>query len=138
MWKNERKSNLNIYQKISVLFSKKDKNIVSEINSTKLPNSILIQFVDPEFVEVIPKIEVEDLTNSLNTLDKVSKIIEVSGGKITSNSKGYDADLDCEIYGKEYKFVHIFSSIFNCDEKIVDTLNTDLKIRLGTEFAKRF
>ena len=94
---------MNIYQKISVLFSKKDKNIVSEINSTKLPNSILIQFVNPEFEEVIPKIEVEDLTNSLNTLNKVSKIIEVAGGKITSNSKGYDADLDCEIYGKKLK-----------------------------------
>ncbi len=137
-WKNKTKSNLNIYQKISVLFSKKDKNIVSEINSTKLPNSILIQFVNPEFEEVIPKIEVEDLTNSLNTLNKVSKIIEVAGGKITSNSKGYDADLDCEIYGKKIEIINIFSNIFSCDKKVDTTLTTDLKIRLGAKFSERF
>ena len=138
LWKNEVKSNLNIYQKIRVFFNKSNKNIDLEINSTKLPNSDLIQFVNPEFIEIIPKIEVEDLTNSLNTLDKVSNIIEVAGGKITSNSRGYDADLDCEIYGKKLEVVNIFSNIFSCNSSVDETLSTDLKIRLGAKFSERF
>lgn len=137
-WKDNCKSNLNIFQKVKIFFSKGIKISDEKINSTNITNSILIQFLNQEFIDLTPKIEVEDLTGSLNTLAKVSKIIEVLGGKIVSNSKGYDTNLDCIIYGQQIKYVHIFSNIFNCEEQIDNKLRTDLKIRLGAKFAERF
>lgn len=138
LWKDGGRSNLDVFQKIRLLFTPTKKIIATKIEDTKLPNSILIQFVEPNLTDMTPKIDVEDLTDSFDTLDKVSKVIEVVGGKITSNSKGFDADLDCEIYGKDPKLTHIFSLIFSCHEKNDKTLTSDLKIRLGAKFAERF
>lgn len=138
LWKDGNRSNLNVYQKIKIIFSKVNRSDEIKINSTKLSNSILIQFINPELAEITPKIDVEDLTNNLGTLEKVSKIIEVLGGKITTNSKGYDANLDCEISGKEMELINIFSSVFDCEKREDKTLPSDLKIRLGVKFAERF
>lgn len=138
LWKNGNKSNLNVYQKIKITFSKVNRSDEIKINSTKLSNSILIQFINPKLAEITPKIDVEDLTNNLGILEKVSKIIEVLGGKITTNSKGYDANLDCEISGKEMELINIFSSVFGCEKREDKTLSSDLKIRLGVKFAERF
>lgn len=139
LWKNGKDSNLNLYQWIRVLFLKKGSYEYQLVfDTTKLPSSVLINFVNANFSDSNPKVNVEDLTGSQTTIGMISKIVEVVGGKITSNSKGYNVDLDCEIYGKEPKFVHIFSAIFSCEEKIDNTLTTDLKIRLGAKFIDRF
>jgi len=136
LWKDKNKSNLNIYQKIQVFFNGKKKNIDFIISSSKIPSSILIQFVDPTFIEVTPKIDVYDLTGSLNTLDRVSKIIEVMGGKITSNSKGYDENLNCEILSNDLKLARIFANILDC--KVLESDSSTLRIKLGAKFVDRF
>ncbi len=138
LWKNERKSNLNIYQIISALLMECKKSEYDYIITTKLPNSVLINFINSKFVDHTPKVDVLDLTGSLNTLDNVSKIIEVVGGKITLNSKGYDKELDCKVIGKKLDVVAIFSNIFSCDGSIDQSISTDLKIYLGAKFAERF
>lgn len=135
-WKDISRSNLNIYQRIRVFFNRNKKNTDFIISSTKLPSSVLIQFIDPAFIEIIPKIDVEDLTGSFDTLDKVSNIIKVMGGKITSNSKGYDESLDCEIISDDLKLARTLANILDCEVLKSDSLT--LKIRLGAKFADRF
>lgn len=136
LWKDVSRSNLNIYQRTRVFFNRNKKNTDFIINSTKLPSSVLIQFIDPAFIEIIPKIDVEDLTGSFDTLDKVSNIIKVMGGKITSNSKGYDESLDCEIINNDLKLARTLANILDCEVLKSDSLT--LKIRLGAKFADRF
>lgn len=139
LWRNESKSNLSFLQKLKTHFinnKKSDNRLI--IGSRKISNSILINFVEKDFVDITPKIDLEDLTGSLNTVENISRTIEIIGGKIASNSKGYEENLDCEIIGKNSKTMQIFVDIFSCDSNIDDSINTDLKIRLGAKFAKRF
>lgn len=139
LWKDGKNSNLNLYQKIkSFLNKRRIDDYDSVIDSSSLSNSILINFVDPNFSDFTPTVDVDDLTGTLNTIDKLSKIIDTIGGKITSNSKGFDNELDCEISGKNQKIVDIFSEIINCKIVKDSSLTTDLKIRLGAKFAERF
>lgn len=139
LWKDDKGSNLNIYQKIKVFLSeKKNTDYDLVFTSTRLPNSVLVQFVDPVLSQKTPTIEIEDLTGGYNAIDSVSKTIEVMGGKVTSNSKGYDEDLDCEAMGENIKLVKVFSDIFDCEVNQSVKVQSDLKIRLGAKFTERF
>ncbi len=140
LWKNGKNSNLSLYQKISAFLSR---NRFSEYDlkfdsSSNLPNYVFINFVEDQFVQTVPKIEVEDLTGDSTLAEKISKIIETTGGKITSNSKGYDKELDCKIVTKNSKIAKIYLQLFNCELILDKNLNGDLKLSLGAKFAQRF
>lgn len=139
LWKDNKKGNLNIYQKIkaSLILGKKN-NYTEVFDSFKLSNSVLVNFVNAEFLEKIPSVDVEDLTGSYDTAEKVSKIVEIMGGKITLNSKGYDENLDCIISSKNIRLGNIFAGVFNCKVAKDETLSTDIKISLGAKFVERF
>lgn len=139
LWRDNTRSNLSLLQRIKIFFTKRNSlGYEATIMSTNLPNSILINFINPSFTDFIPKIEVEDLTGNIGIIGKISNIIEVIGGKITSNSKGYDENLNCEISGRDENVVRIFSEVLNCDEVKNELTNTDLRIRLGAKFVDRF
>lgn len=139
LWKNDAKSNLTIYQKIKIFLSvKKNANYEAKITNNKINNSILINFVNSQYLDNVLKIEVEDLTGTQYVIDKVSRIIEVIGSKISNNSKGYDTELDCEIIVKEVKIAEPLNNIFNCKVLIDSLLSSDIKLRLGAKFARRF
>jgi hypothetical protein len=140
LWKDGKDTNLSFYQKIkSLLIEKRKIGYQSRIDTNKLPESLYINFVNSEMVDSTPSVELDDLTGEPDLIDKVSRIIDVFGGKITSNSKGYEKDLECEISGKNREIVKSFAKIFEC--KINDDDNmliTDVRIRLGAKFAERF
>lgn len=139
LWKNGRGGNLNLFQNIKSVLIEKNKSAEDiKISTLKLPNSVLIQFLNDDFTSKIPTIDIEDLTGNISSVDKVSKIIEIMGGKITSNSQGYDEELDCEVGGKDTKMVKEISNIFDCEIKNSMSVQTDLKIRLGAKFSERF
>lgn len=139
LWKNGKRSNLTFFQKIkSSLIEKKTFEDSQVLISTKLSNSVLINFMDTSLSETIPTIDIEDLTGNPKIIEKLSSIIEVIGGKITTNSKGYDEDLDCQVSGKDKRLVDVISKTFDC-EIFDDVLTaTDLKISLGVKFIERF
>ncbi|EKE05861.1 MAG: hypothetical protein ACD_19C00176G0083 [uncultured bacterium] len=139
LWKDGNDTNLTLFQRIKA-FTLKRKTVKydSEFKSFKLANSIIINFVEDEFTQITPKIEIEDLTGEQNLIEKISKIIEITGGKIYSNSKGYNKDLDCEISSKKAETSKIFIKLFNCRSKIDISISTDVKIILGAKFAERF
>jgi len=138
-WKNGRSTNLSFIQNVKAyFFAKKYLDYDETIHTTKLPNSILINFINPNFLNSIPKIEIEDLSGELNIMEKVSRIIEVIGGKISLNSKGYEENLNCEVYGKDLELAQIFADTFSCDIIYDKTISTDIKIRLGAKFIDRF
>lgn len=140
LWKDGTKTNLNIWQRIKILFLEKKisggtKNLI--INS-KIPESILINFVDPNVAETIFKIEIEDLTGNISVTEDVSKILEIMGVQITSYSKGFDENLDCEVIGKDKKLIKVVRDTFDCKTIIDESLLVDLKIRLGKRLVDRF
>lgn len=139
LWKDGNTSNLNLFQRIKAFFIEKKNNVEkANFESFDLSNSISINFVQNEIVEELPKIEVEDLTGTQNIIESVSRIVEISGSKISSNSKGYDSELDCEVLSNNLKTAEIYSNLFDC-KKITDkTLGDVVKIRLGGKFATRF
>lgn len=139
LWKNGNSSNLNLFQRIrAVLTEKKTKGYDGTIDSKKISNSILINFVNPTFIDNVPKIDINDLTGDVETATRVSRVVEIIGGKVTSNSKGYDENLDCEVYGGDVQEVRIFALVFDCIEKVEDLGSLDIKIRLGSKFSERF
>ena len=60
------------------------------------------------------------------------------GTKITSFSKGYEKDLDCEVLGTSKKFVEVIATHLGCKEIMKEDLKTDIVVRLGGQFADRF
>jgi hypothetical protein len=161
LWKDEDKTNLNLWQKIKICLLSKgflnydtiNINLIDNrvlklkklsdgtggyIISSKIPESILINFVEDYMAETVSKIEIEDLTGNSETIENISKILGVMGGKITSYSKGFDKDFDCEVIGKDKILVGVVSKTFDCKVSIDTKLSVDLKIRLGGRFVDRF
>ena len=161
LWKDGDKTNLNFWQRIKIyLLDKGFSNYyVNNINlidnrvlklkkftdgtdgyiiSSKIPESILINFVEDYMTETVSKIEIEDLTGNSMTVENISKILGVMGGKIISYSKGFDKDFDCEVIGKDKILVGVVSKNFDCKVSIDTKLSVDLKIRLGGRFVDRF
>lgn len=161
LWKDENKTNLNPWQNIKIFFLErgflnyqitkinlseikvlKKKNFSDGTNgfviSSKLPESILINFVENTVAESIFNIEIEDLTKNINSIEDISKILGVMGGKITSYSKGLGENIDCEVIAKDKELAKIISENFDCSYSINTKLSVDLKIRLGKTFVQRF
>lgn len=141
LWKNGTKTNLRLSQKIKVFFldNKLSNYDVSKIDLIeKIPESISINFVETTLAEKIYKIEMEDLTGNIKSAEDVSKILGIMGATITSYSKGFDENLDCEVIGKDIELIAIVADTFGCKAMIDQSLSTDLKIRLGERFAGRF
>ncbi len=139
LWSDGVKTNMSVYQKIKSFFvNKQNVGYEETFTSQKLSNSVLINFVNPKMAESIVKVDIEDLTGTVDTAPKLAKIMEIMGAKITSNSKGYDEKLDCEIIGKDYEVAKIVSDNFDCKLILDKNLSVDLKIKLGAAFAQRF
>lgn len=139
LWKDESESNLTIIQKLkSIIIEKKIANDEVDLNIKNISNSVYINFIDKSLENNDIKITVNDLTGSVDTIQTLSKLIEVSGSKITSNSKGYDENLDCKIEGSDTSVVVYFSKILDCEKNIVSTSNNELIITLGAKFTSRF
>lgn len=139
LWKDGSYSNLSIFQKIKAKFVEKRISLNSEkLSVSDISKSISVNFSDPNFSENLYKIEVQDMTGDNQTIEKVSNILDVLGGKITTNSKGYNKEMDCEISSNNKLILQSVNNIFRC--KIVDHVNNsvDLVIKLGVKFAERF
>ncbi len=139
LWKDGVNTNMSFIQKIKVKLVSTNNNINQEkIDDMNLSKSIYINFSDDYIANNLDKIEVQDQTGDNATIEKASRILEVMGGKITTNSKGYDKDLDCEISSEDTLILQKVNLILKCS--IVDHKNKSvgLTIRLGAKFAERF
>ncbi len=136
LWKDGEKTNLNFFQKIKSMIIEKKSGVSNyELEIDNIPNSVYINFSSP-FINENTKIEVQDLTGEIGMIDKISKIIESLGGKITSNSKGYNPDLDCKVLGKKTEVQDVFKNIFECDIEYQES--DHVVLILGSKFAERF
>lgn len=138
LWKDGRDTNLNLFQKIKFLtLSKYSVTDMGNFDDLDLPSSVLINFIDVNIQENGIEVLVEDLTGEQESIQKLSKIIDVLGSKVSNYTKGYDQNLDCEIYSNDPKIRHLLTSIFGCKSYTHNSLKT-IKIRLGAKFADRF
>ncbi|MEK7472989.1 MAG: hypothetical protein AAB625_03040 [Patescibacteria group bacterium] len=139
LWKDGVKTNLNIFQRIKVFFNKyQNDNNDLEFVSFDLPSSILIDFINNDIQEAGLSVELNDLTGDQNVVKNVSSILGNLGTKISTYTKGYEEDFDCQIYGSNTKAVKIIANIFGCKISKEDVTTSDIKIKLGGKFADRF
>ncbi len=138
LWKDGVNTNMSFIQKIKVKLVGANNINQEKIDGMNLSKSIYINFSDDYIANNLDKIEVQDQTGDNATIEKASRILEVMGGKITTNSKGYDKDLDCEISSEDTLILQKINHILKCS--IVDHKNKSvgLTIRLGAKFAERF
>lgn len=138
LWKSDRDSNLSFYQKIKVSLASKQKNIETlELVDADLSNFILINFLDNDIQESGIRVYVDDMTGDPEVTEKVSSIIGTLGTKVSGYNKGYDENLDCELYGNDTRILKVFSSVFGC-KVMGQTDSNEVKIKLGAKFADRF
>ncbi|MDP3918212.1 MAG: hypothetical protein Q8Q30_03505 [Candidatus Woesebacteria bacterium] len=139
LWKDGVKTNLNIFQRMKVFFNRyNNNNIDKKFTSFDLPSSILIDFLDNDIQEAGLSVELNDLTGDQDVVKYVSSILGNLGTKISTYTKGYEEDLDCEIYGTNAKAVKIISNIFDCKINGTEVIRSDIRIKLGAKFADRF
>lgn len=140
LWKNEKYSNLNLYQKIKVyLITRRSKNDYDYSLTTKiLKDTVLVNFTDPFVADNLPKVRIEDLTGGYGQVNIISKILNIIGFKTVDYFKGYDEKLDCEVIGKNKLYNKIVANIFTCEDKIDLNKPWDLELRVGKIFADRF
>ena len=139
LWKDGVKTNLNIFQRIKVFFNKyQNDNNDLEFVSFDLPSSILIDFINNDIQEAGLSVELNDLTGDQDVVKNVSSILGNLGTKISTYTKGYEEDFDCQIYGSNTKAVKIIANIFGCKISKEDVTTSDIKIKLGGKFADRF
>lgn len=139
LWKDGLKTNLNIFQRVKVFFSKyQNNNKDLELMSFDLPSSTLIDFIDNDIQEAGLSVELNDLTGDQYVIKYVSSILGNLGTKISTYTKGYEEDFDCEIYGSNTKVVKVIANIFDCKINKEEMTTSDIKIKLGGKFADRF
>lgn len=138
LWKDGQKGNLSLLQRAKIYLTSNSSVISEDLELDNVPNSVFVKFVDQNFLDFVPRIEIEDLTGTTDTIDRILKIVETIGGKIVLNSKGYDKNFDCEVSGLNLKYVDIFADVLNCDSREAKLEASDVKIKLGAKFADRF
>jgi hypothetical protein len=138
-WKDENKTNLDIFKLIRAKIILSSGSIEKkDIQLNNLSNSTLVNFVNTEISDSGVEVEIEDLTGTVSISNDVAKILEILGTKITSFSKGYEKDLDCEVLGTSKKLVEVIATYLGCKETVKQDLKTDIVVRLGGQFADRF
>lgn len=162
-WKDGSDTNLGIYKKLHYLlldkgvsrfeYNEVDLSKTSVLSprvfedssngfivTSKLPESLKINFLNDHISSSNLRIQIEDLTGANGVAERVADLITVLGAKVYSNSKGYDEKVDCEIIGDDKVVVQELSNVLGCNQinKIIREANIDIKIRLGRKFSERF
>jgi hypothetical protein len=84
------------------------------------------------------RMNIVDATGESGISEKVGEILQIVGGKVVSVDKKIQAeDIDCIVSGANSKIVSKVSQLFSCKEDHEKT-NFDLRIQMGSKFAKRF
>lgn len=153
LWKDGKDTNLNLLQ-VTKFYMVRSKFVDVNLNkyqflkpsefkdgssgyvvSSKSPEDILVYFVDNQAGD-IHDIELSDLTGNIDTLEQLEQLFSVFGLKIKDYKKGYDENLDCQVYGGNQKLVKLFSKILLCD--VVNEQTVQFGLRVGSLFARRF
>lgn len=137
-WKDGKQTNLNIFQKLKIIFIKNNNNYNFILESTSLSDNVLIYFIDNNLYSHGPyKMLMEDMTGDKEISYKLSKILETFGVKTTLFKKGYEKNLECQIGGEKQNLVKIVAKILTCED-IIESESFDLRIRVGKVFIDRF
>jgi hypothetical protein len=102
-----------------------------------VPQKIALISSDNLIVKKNLKILLSNLTGNIGFSEKVGKIIEATGTKISAVENKDREDIDCVISGKESEVVKRFARLLGCSQKRAEG-NFDVEITIGTKFAERF
>lgn len=103
------------------------------------PPAILVVFSDPQIASGNFRVNIKNASSKASLPDYVGGVLEVLGAKVASVADEKTAGTDCEIAGKDARFLRKVAEIYSC--KVANTApegSFDMEIRLGEKFAKRF
>ncbi len=104
---------------------------------TQAPKDIFVFFAEPVFAKRGLRIMLVDSTGTFQVSEKISKILEVMGGKVVLLTKEEPKELNCVVGGKDERILKKLVLLFSCDvEDQPPPENFDLKLIVGKEFLK--
>lgn len=107
------------------------------VKKTQIPTRILVTFSDPQISKDGIKVKIIDATGQ-GVAAQVSKVVSTLGAKVTSIKLIDKEDMDCLIASKERELARKFAEILDCATKVENITSSDVEIKIGSLFAKKF
>ena len=107
------------------------------VKKIQIPTRILVAFSDPQISKDGIKVKIIDATGQ-GVATEVAKIVSTLGAKVTSIKLTDKEDMDCLVASKEREIARKFAEILNCAVKIENIDSSDVEIKIGPAFAKKF
>ncbi|MBI2103818.1 hypothetical protein HYT59_02315 [Candidatus Woesebacteria bacterium] len=105
--------------------------------SGSLPADLAAVFSEPDFTGSSGRTRVIDQTGD-HVAGDVASVAQVLGLKVVSIGNESKQKIDCEVVGKDEQSVELLARIWGCRQKIDSTLDLDLIMTIGEDFAKRY
>lgn len=105
--------------------------------SKSRPQNILSVFSEPVFSEGVVRVSIVDATGENGVAEKVSKVLETLGGKVSSIENLNEFEGVCKIKSKNKSLSGMLLKLFECEEHIIDEGQSfDVEMTLGKKFVK--
>ncbi len=104
---------------------------------SEISERLTFYFSDSDFSDSGIRVHISDATGAFGVSERVGKVLEVMGAKVVSIEKLQLESSDCEILGGNKIAIEKISKVFDC-KKSYNQNNSDIEIKLGGEFAKKF
>ena len=103
------------------------------------PEKISAVFSDTETFGANTRLAIKDATSAFGEAERVGRIIETFGAKVSSVSKTDSLNTNCEVRGINRAMVRKVSMVFSCTQVVGEIEGSfDLEIILGEEFPQNF
>ena len=108
--------------------------------TSRIPDQVLVLASDYYFTHSQTVINIIDASGDVRVIEDFTRVVEAMGAKVVKIEKTQDADMNCEVSGKDERKVQRVAMIFGCKSLGNNGFNGnfDLQIKLGEGFAKSF
>jgi len=105
----------------------------------QVPGAVAADFIISEAFSGHLRARIVDRSEGGQITERVTRVLQTSGLKVTAISKSDGADIACRVFGKERKLVERLSFVFDCEVSSQDSgENFDIVIEVGRKFVEKF
>lgn len=103
------------------------------------PDNIMVIFSDSRISSGNYTVNIKNASTNDSLPESVGAVLQVLGAKIASVVEDKTAPVDCEISGKDARFIRKVAEIYSCKASFKAPEGSfDMELRLGEKFAKRY
>lgn len=104
-----------------------------------IPPKLMAIFSNRIFSQKEIRVLINNRSGSPSVAEKVGRIVEVLGAKVSSIVKEDPVAIDCQVSGKDKLKVELLKLLFACSKGSTDQIdNFDIVIDIGEKFIRRF